>query len=155
MRNGVTSSSCNARIWFTFEHFLNTVHILDLHLIQIWLGFEVLTLAVQHQLKLKTHVLISVDPELSLLPPIFLVRTLFYFILLASPVTEQWITNKCLIGRGAPTAVSQLQWSQSLKDMLETVKVHVTIKNNNAETDRHLVKRYMMDRLFSSEAQDV
>ena len=104
-------------IWFTFEHFLNTVHILDLHLIQIWLAFDVLTLAVQHQLKLKTHVLISVDPELSLLPPIFLVRILFYFILLASPVTEQWITNKCLIGRGATTAVNQLQWSQSLKDM--------------------------------------
>ena len=29
-----------------------------------------------------------------------------YFILLASTVTEQWIINKCLIGRGATTAVS-------------------------------------------------
>ena len=41
----------------------------------------------------------------------------FYFILLVSPVNEQWIINKNLIGRGATTAVSQLQWSQSLKDM--------------------------------------
>ena len=38
---------------------------------------------------------------------------LCYVISLASPVTEQWIINKCLIGRGATTAVSQLQWSQS------------------------------------------
>ena len=37
---------------------------------------------------------------------------LCYVISLASPVTEQWIINKCLIGRGATTAVSQLQWSQ-------------------------------------------
>ena len=44
----------------------------------------------------------------------------FIFILLASPVTEQWTINKCRIGRGAITAVSQLQrlviepiqWSQ-------------------------------------------
>lgn len=34
---------------------------------------------------------------------------LFIFIFLASPVTEQWTINKCLIGRGAITAVSQLQ----------------------------------------------
>ena len=54
-----------------FDLLLNIVHILDLHLIQIWLGFDVLTLAVQHKLKLKTHVLISVDPELSLLAPKF------------------------------------------------------------------------------------
>ena len=38
---------------------------------------------------------------------------LCYVISLASPVTEQWIINKCLIGRGATTAVSQIQWSQS------------------------------------------
>ena len=47
-----------------------------------------------------------------------LLLILFYlFTLVASPVTEQWIINKCLIGRGATTAVSQLQWPQSLKDM--------------------------------------
>ena len=37
---------------------------------------------------------------------------LFYFILLPSPLTEQWIINKCLIGTVATTAASQLQWSQ-------------------------------------------
>ena len=40
-----------------------------------------------------------------------IVGHLYYiiFILLASPVTEQWTLNKCLIGRGVITAVSQLQ----------------------------------------------
>ena len=42
---------------------------------------------------------------------------IFYSILLASPVTDQLIINKCLVGTGAPTAVSQLQWSRSLQDM--------------------------------------
>ena len=37
------------------------------------------------------------------------------------------MNNKCLIGRGATTAVSQLQWFQSKKDMYETVKLHMTI----------------------------
>ena len=42
---------------------------------------------------------------------------IFYSILLASPVTDPLIINKCLVGTGAPTAVSQLQWSRSLQDM--------------------------------------
>ena len=54
-----------------------------------------------------------------------------------------------IIGRGATTAVSQLQWSQSLKDMLETVKLHVTIINNNGDEQTRYVKCYMTDRWFS------
>ena len=57
--------------------------------------------------------------------------------------------NKCLIGRGATTAESQLQWSQSLKDMLETVKLHMTIKNNNGDGQTRYVKSYMANRWFS------
>ena len=37
------------------------------------------------------------------------------------------MNNKCLIGGGATTAVSELRWFQSLKDMYETVKLCVTI----------------------------
>ena len=40
-----------------------------------------------------------------------------YSILLASPVTDQLIINKWLVGMGATTAVSQLQWPRSLQDM--------------------------------------
>ena len=36
---------------------------------------------------------------------------ILFFILLASLITKQWIINKCLISRGATTAMSQLQWS--------------------------------------------
>ena len=54
-----------------------------------------------------------------------------------------------LTGRGATTAVSQLQWSQSLKDIKETVKLHVTIKNNNGDEQTRYVKCYMTDRWFS------
>ena len=59
------------------------------------------------------------------------------------------MNNKCLIGRGATTAVSQLQRSQSLKYMKETVKLHMTIKNNNGDGQARYVKRYMTDRWFS------
>ena len=43
------------------------------------------------------------------------------------------MNNKRLIGRGATTVVSQLQWSQSLKYMYETVKLRMTM-----ETDRQV-----------------
>ena len=46
------------------------------------------------------------------------------------------MNNKCLIGGGATTAVSQLHWFQSLKDMYETVKLCVTInKKQRRRTD--------------------
>ena len=44
--------------------------------------------------------------------------------------------NKCLIGRGATTAVSHLQWFQDLKVMYKTVKLHMTInKKQRRRTD--------------------
>ena len=60
------------------------------------------------------------------------------------------MNNKCLIGSGATTAVSQLQWFQNLKDnMYETVKLHIKINKNNGEGQTHYVKCYRMDRWFS------
>ena len=37
------------------------------------------------------------------------------------------MNNKCLIGKGATTVVSQLRWFQNLKDVYETVKLHMLI----------------------------
>ena len=55
--------------------------------------------------------------------------------------------KKSLIGRGATTAVGQLQWSQSLKKRCkETVKLHMTIKNNNEDGQTRHEKRYITDR---------
>ena len=45
------------------------------------------------------------DPGQSI---IFISYDYSYFILLASPATEQWITNKCLIGTVATTAASHV-----------------------------------------------
>lgn len=37
------------------------------------------------------------------------------------------MNNKCLLGKGATTVVSQLRWFQNLKDVYETVKLHMLI----------------------------
>ena len=43
-------------------------------------------------------------------------------------------TINAFLGRDATTAVSQLQWSQSLKHMFtKIVKLYMTIKNNNED----------------------
>ena len=52
---------------------------------------------------------------------------------------EQGIINAKL-GRDTTTAVSQLQWSQSLKIFIKkkiSVRLHMVIKNNN-EDNRHI-----------------
>ena len=49
---------------------------------------------------------------------------------------KQQIINAKL-GRDSTTAVSQLQWSQSL---------NMAIENNNENGQTHYVKRYMTDR---------
>ena len=47
-------------------------------------------------------------------------------------------TNKCLIGRGATTAVNQLQWSQSSERYVRNGKTNMRKLKTTTETDRHV-----------------
>ena len=59
-------------------------------------------------------------------------------------------TNKCLIGRGATTAVSQLQWSQSSERYVRNGKTNMRkLKKKKGNGQTRYVKRCMTDRLFS------
>ena len=60
------------------------------------------------------------------------------------------MNNKCLIGRGATTAGSQLHWFQSLKDIRNSkTSCDKLLTKNNGDGQTRYVKRYMTDRRFS------